>query len=110
IRETIRSVLRDETTVIFRELLTTQKSDINNLLQQTLTSKSTISRTTTPIPPSSIIVSSPTIINTSSTLDIKQQHVLKVARVGQLNQAFEFALSASDLNLVLYLCENVRPP
>ncbi|CAF5128767.1 unnamed protein product, partial [Rotaria sp. Silwood1] len=26
-----------------------------------------------------------------------------------LNQAFEFALSASDLNLVLYLCENVRP-
>ncbi len=26
-----------------------------------------------------------------------------------MNQAFEFVLSASDLNLVLYLCENIRP-
>jgi enhancer of mRNA-decapping protein 4 len=34
---------------------------------------------------------------------------LKLVRQGQLNQAFEYVLSASDLNLVLYLCENVRP-
>ena len=29
--------------------------------------------------------------------------------MNQFNQAFEFVLSASDLNLVLYLCENIRP-
>jgi enhancer of mRNA-decapping protein 4 len=40
---------------------------------------------------------------------VKQQHVLKLVRSNQINQAFEFVLSASDLNLVLYLCENVRP-
>ncbi len=40
---------------------------------------------------------------------MKQQHVLKLVRSNQINQAFEFVLSASDLNLVLYLCENVRP-
>ncbi|CAF1247376.1 unnamed protein product [Rotaria sordida] len=109
IRDTTRSVLHDEITVVFRELLTTQKTDINNLLRQSLTSKSTISRTTTPIPTASVIASSPTITSTNSTLDTKQQHILKLARFGQLNQAFEYALSASDLNLVLYLCENVRP-
>ncbi|CAF3483507.1 unnamed protein product [Rotaria sp. Silwood1] len=109
IRDTTQSILRDETTVIFRELLATQKNDINNLLRQSLTSQLTMSRTTTPVPTTSVIVASPTITSTNSTLDVKQQHVLKLARFGQLNQAFEFALSASDLNLVLYLCENVRP-
>ncbi|CAF2505505.1 unnamed protein product [Rotaria sp. Silwood2] len=109
IRETTRSILHDETTVVFRELLTAQKTDINNLLRQSLTSKPTISRTTTPTPAVPAILPSSTITSTSSTSDVKQQHVLKLARFSQLNQAFEFALSASDLNLVLYLCENVRP-
>jgi len=94
IRETTRSILRDETTAIFRELLTTQKNEINTLLRQSIT------RTTTPLPTPS---------TTIPTLDVKQQHVLKLIRLNQLNQAFEFVLSASDLNLVIYLCENVRP-
>jgi len=100
IRETTRTILRDEATSIFRELLSTQKNEINALLRQSLTTpKPTMSRTTTPLP-----TASPNV-----TLDVKQQHVLKLVRLNQINQAFEFVLSASDLNLVLYLCENVRP-
>jgi hypothetical protein len=68
--------------------------------------ESTISRTTTPLPTTTATATVPASI---PTLDVKQQHVLKFIRLGQLNQAFEFVLSASDLNLVLYLCENVRP-
>lgn len=44
----------------------------------------------------------------SSGTDVKQQHLLKLLRQNQFNQAFEFVLSASDLNLVLYLCESIR--
>lgn len=111
IRETTRSVLRDETTSVFRELLTVQKNEISTLLRQSLTpAKPVMSRTTTPLPTvASSAISSPNVINTSSTLDARQQHVLKLVRANQINQAFEFVLSASDLNLVLYLCENVRP-
>lgn len=75
-----------------------------------------MSRTTTPLPTATSIISlssspSPNVNNTptNSTLDVKQQHVLKLVRTNQINQAFEFVLSASDLNLVLYLCENIRP-
>ncbi len=50
---------------------------------------------------------SPSVSNTISSSDAKQQ-VVKFIRLGQLNQAFEYVLSASDLNLVLYLCENIR--
>jgi enhancer of mRNA-decapping protein 4 len=64
-----------------------------------------MSRTTTPLPTASATISSSNVI----TSDVKQQHVLKLIRLNQLNQAFEFVLSASDLNLVIYLCENVRP-
>jgi enhancer of mRNA-decapping protein 4 len=110
IQETTRSILRDETSSIFRELLAAQKNDINALLRQSLTPKPSTNRTTTPIPtataPAAVASSNVTI--TSSISDAKQQHVLKLIRLGQLNQAFEFVLSASDLNLVLYLCENIR--
>jgi enhancer of mRNA-decapping protein 4 len=99
--------MRDETTSIFRELLAVQKTEINTILRQSFTP--TMSRTTTPLPTASAIRSSPTVTNTIVTLDAKQQHVLKLIRLNQLNQAFEFVLSAADLNLVLYLCENVRP-
>jgi enhancer of mRNA-decapping protein 4 len=109
IRETTRSILRDETTSIFREVLAAQKNDINTILRQSLTlPKPVMSRTTTPLPTASVNISSPNVINTNSTSDVKQQHVLKLIRLNQINQAFEFVLSASDLNLVLYLCENIR--
>ncbi|CAF0842028.1 unnamed protein product [Adineta steineri] len=107
IRETTRSILREETASIFREVLATQKNDINTLFRQTTTLNPTVSRTATPV--STTNVASPSITNTSSPSDTKQQHVLKLIRLNQLNQAFEFVLSASDLSLVLYLCENVRP-
>ncbi|CAM2723862.1 unnamed protein product [Rotaria socialis] len=109
VRETTRSILRDETASIFREALAAQKNDLNTLLRQTLAPKPAPSRTTTPAPPAPVASPAPTVTNTNSTLDAKQQHILKLARFGQLNQAFEYVLSASDLNLVLYLCENVRP-
>ncbi len=109
IQENIQSIMRDETSTILRELLTAQKNEINTLIiqhlrQQSVTSKPqpTVSRTTTPLP--AVASSNPT-----TTIDAKQQTVLKLARSGQLNQAFEYVLSASDLNLVLYLCENLRP-
>ncbi|CAF1564619.1 unnamed protein product, partial [Adineta steineri] len=117
VRETIQTIIRDEVSVVLRELLVAQKNEINALIiqhlrqQQTMTPKlpttATISRTTTPLPvaAAAAAVASPT----PSTIDTKQQTVLKLARSGQLNQAFEYVLSAADLNLVLYLCENVRP-
>jgi hypothetical protein len=101
-------------TVILRELLATQKNEINTLIiqhlrqQQTVTPKpqsTAVSRTTTPLPPTTTLASA----NTIPIVDVKQQTVLKLARAGQLNQAFEYVLSAADLNLVLYLCENLRP-
>lgn len=114
IRETTQTILRNEMTVVIRDLFTAQKSEINNLLvqhlrqQQSITPKlpAVASRTTTPLPPTAPAVPS---VNPTPSPDLKQQQVLKLARAAQYNQAFEMALSASDLNLVLYLCENIRP-
>jgi len=100
IREIIQSIVHDEITIILRELLTAQKNEINTLIIQHIRQQQSV----TPKPQSTISSSNPT-----TTVDIKQQNALKLARSGQLNQAFEYVLSASDLNLVLYLCENVRP-
>jgi enhancer of mRNA-decapping protein 4 len=105
IREIIQSIIRDEITNTIRELLTTQKNEINTLIIQQLRQQQQQSITPK---------LQPTVVNQISppkpppTVDIKQQNALKLARSGQLNQAFEYVLSASDLNLVLYLCENVR--
>ncbi|CAF0928166.1 unnamed protein product [Adineta ricciae] len=112
IHETMQTIIRDEMNVVLRELLITQKNEINALIIQHLrqqsatpklpaTTTTVASRTTTPLP--AVASSNPT------TIDTKQQTVLKLVRAGQLNQAFEYVLTASDLNLVLYLCENVRP-
>ena len=114
IRETTQTILRNEMTTVIRDLFTVQKNEINNLIvqhlrqQQSVTPKppATSSRTTTPLPTTASAVPP---ANPASSSDLKQQHVLKLARAAQYNQAFEVALSASDLNLVLYLCENIRP-
>ncbi|XP_048886559.1 enhancer of mRNA-decapping protein 4-like isoform X1 [Brienomyrus brachyistius] len=37
----------------------------------------------------------------------QQQNVLQLLQQGQFNQAFQQALSAADLNLVLYVCETI---
>ncbi|KAG8437789.1 hypothetical protein GDO86_008481, partial [Hymenochirus boettgeri] len=37
----------------------------------------------------------------------QQAHILQLMQQGQLNQAFQQALTASDLNLILYVCETV---
>lgn len=39
----------------------------------------------------------------------QQQHISQLLRQGQLNTAFQIALSASDLNLVMFVCETVDP-
>uniref|UniRef100_H3C9L9 Enhancer of mRNA-decapping protein 4 n=1 Tax=Tetraodon nigroviridis TaxID=99883 RepID=H3C9L9_TETNG len=39
----------------------------------------------------------------------QQASVLQLLQQGQLNQAFQQALSATDLNLVLYVCETIEP-
>ncbi|MGH0172900.1 UNVERIFIED_CONTAM: hypothetical protein FKN15_064362 [Acipenser sinensis] len=46
----------------------------------------------------------------SSHLDYQTQqaNILQLLQQGQLNQAFQQALSAADLNLVLYVCETVN--
>ncbi|XP_075043540.1 enhancer of mRNA-decapping protein 4 [Mixophyes fleayi] len=45
----------------------------------------------------------------SSHLDYQSQqaHILQLLQQGHLNQAFQQALTASDLNLILYVCETV---
>ncbi len=127
----IQSIIRDEMSTVLRELLTAQKNEINAMIVQYLRQQ----RAVTPKPqstvvssanpqtmvasspnPQTMVVASPkpqtTIIsslNPTPILDGRQQNALKLARSGQLNQAFEYVLSASDLNLVLYLCENLRP-
>ncbi|KAM5263118.1 enhancer of mRNA-decapping protein 4 isoform 1-T1 [Ctenodactylus gundi] len=47
----------------------------------------------------------------SSHLDChaQQAHILQLLQQGHLNQAFQQALTAADLNLVLYVCETVDP-
>uniref|UniRef100_A0A674IM76 Enhancer of mRNA-decapping protein 4 n=1 Tax=Terrapene triunguis TaxID=2587831 RepID=A0A674IM76_9SAUR len=47
----------------------------------------------------------------SAHLDFQSQqtHVLQLLQQGRLNQAFQQALTAADLNLVLYVCETVDP-
>ncbi|XP_031697689.1 enhancer of mRNA-decapping protein 4-like [Anarrhichthys ocellatus] len=37
----------------------------------------------------------------------QQANILQLLQQGQLNQAFQQALSATDLNLVLYVCETI---
>lgn len=109
IRDITRSILREEISSTFRELFTIQKTEITTLLRQSsATPKPVLSRTATPLstPASTVISSSP--IQPVSSTDVKQQHVVKLLRQNQINQAFEFVLSASDLNLVLYLCETIR--
>nr|XP_020666642.1 enhancer of mRNA-decapping protein 4 isoform X1 [Pogona vitticeps] len=39
----------------------------------------------------------------------QQAHVLQLLQQGHLNQAFQQALTAADLNLVLYVCETMDP-
>lgn len=105
IRELIQPIVHEEMNTVLRELLVTQKNEINALIVQHLRQQQqpqpqqqpTVNRLASPNPSASTII------------DNKQQTALKLARSGQLNQAFEYVLSASDLNLVLYLCENVRP-
>jgi len=103
IREIIQSIIHDEITTTLRELLTTQKNEINTLIIQQLRQQQLV----TPKIQSTVVnqISTP---NPTAIVDTKQQNALKLVRSGQLNQAFEYVLSASDLNLVLYLCENVR--
>ncbi|OCT82169.1 enhancer of mRNA-decapping protein 4-like isoform X2 [Xenopus laevis] len=47
----------------------------------------------------------------SSHMDFhsQQTHILQLMQQGQINQAFQQALTASDLNLILYVCETVDP-
>ncbi|NXF12272.1 EDC4 protein, partial [Smithornis capensis] len=48
----------------------------------------------------------------STHLDFQSQqtHILQLLQQGHLNQAFQQALTAADLNLVLYVCETVDTP
>uniref|UniRef100_A0A5F8ANX3 Enhancer of mRNA-decapping protein 4 n=2 Tax=Catarrhini TaxID=9526 RepID=A0A5F8ANX3_MACMU len=41
--------------------------------------------------------------------EAQQAHILQLLQQGHLNQAFQQALTAADLNLVLYVCETVDP-
>ncbi|CAF0896830.1 unnamed protein product [Adineta ricciae] len=111
IRETARSILREEVTSTFREVLTAQKNEINTIFRQVATPKTPTSRTTTPVPATIAAATPPTVAHatTTSSSDMKQQQAIKLVRLGQYNQAFEYVLSASDLTLVTYLCESIRP-
>uniref|UniRef100_A0A8C5N2P6 Enhancer of mRNA-decapping protein 4 n=1 Tax=Leptobrachium leishanense TaxID=445787 RepID=A0A8C5N2P6_9ANUR len=47
----------------------------------------------------------------STHLDFQSQqtHILQLMQQGHINQAFQQALTASDLNLILYVCDTVDP-
>ena len=103
----IQTIIRDEMSTVLRELLTAQKNEINAMIIQHLRQQQQQQqRAVTPKPQAPPVVASPI---PTATIDSRQQNALKLARSGQLNQAFEYVLSASDLNLVVYLCENLRP-
>lgn len=111
IRETARSILRDEVTSTFRDVLTAQKNELNTIFRQVATPKTPVSRTTTPAPTTiTAAAASPTVAHATAlpSSDTKQQQAIKLVRLGQYNQAFEYVLSASDLTLVIYLCESIR--
>lgn len=107
----IQSIIRDEINTQLRELLTAQKNEINSLIVQHLRQQQSITPKLQPTPPvpSSNPPPPPPPPTPPSIINEKQQTALTLARAGQLNQAFEYVLSASDLNLVVYLCENIRP-
>lgn len=42
-------------------------------------------------------------------IQILQAQISKLASTGHVNEAFQQALSASDLNLVVYLCDKLNP-
>jgi hypothetical protein len=99
------SILREETEDVFRNLFTNQKHDIERLLcSSRLFDEKSVDRAATRPVTSPIIDRS----DVSSTMDKQQQHILQLLRQGQLNQAFEYTLCASDLRLVLFVCEHVR--
>ena len=43
------------------------------------------------------------------TREMHQAHLLQLLKQGQLNAAFQEALSASNLEMVMFVCENVNP-
>ncbi|XP_068811685.1 enhancer of mRNA-decapping protein 4 isoform X2 [Struthio camelus] len=49
------------------------------------------------------------IPSTHMDFQSQQTHILQLLQQGHLNQAFQQALTAADLNLVLYVCETVDP-
>jgi enhancer of mRNA-decapping protein 4 len=70
--------------------------------------------TITPIPSTSSLSSSLSIINNNNSLDIHQSDTLQYQitqhlKKGSINQAFQVALCAADLNLLENLCELVSP-
>ena len=77
IREKTSTILRETTTEMFRDLFAEQKSEVEQMLR----------------PP--------------TLTDLHQQRVVEHLRQGQYNRAFEFALSAADLTLVLFVCEQI---
>jgi len=83
-----------------RDLFAAQNTEIHAIIIQYLRQQN---QSVTPKPqPQPSPVPTPAV-------DVRQQKALQLVRAGQLNQAFEYVLSASDLNLVVYLCENLRP-
>uniref|UniRef100_H2ZQ90 Enhancer of mRNA-decapping protein 4 C-terminal domain-containing protein n=1 Tax=Ciona savignyi TaxID=51511 RepID=H2ZQ90_CIOSA len=48
------------------------------------------------------------ILHRPSIID-QQQQILKLLQQGNVNTAFQTALTASDLSLVMYVCETVDP-
>ena len=103
----IQSIVRDEINTLLRELFTVQKNEINALIIQHLRQQRSATPKLQPTPP--VPSSNPPPPPPPLIINEKQQNALKLARDGHLNQAFEYVLSASDLNLVLYLCESIRP-
>ena len=47
------------------------------------------------------------IVRQPTLNDLQKQHVVDYLRQRQFNRAFEFALSASDLSLVIFVCEQI---
>lgn len=83
-----RSLVQKEMSVVIKEHQVAIGSTVANAIR---------SRAVTPLPQSPMDRS------------MQQAHILQLLNCGELNSAFQQALSASDLNLVMFVCDKVNP-
>uniref|UniRef100_S4RWJ9 Enhancer of mRNA-decapping protein 4 n=1 Tax=Petromyzon marinus TaxID=7757 RepID=S4RWJ9_PETMA len=88
---TVRRVVREEMALALKE----QHATVTNSIMQAVRSAAS-----TPVPSAH---------HPPIDFRVQQEHIMQLLQQGQINQAFQQALTAADLELVLFVCETVDP-